>query len=254
MNMALIGYGKMGQMVQRVAEERKHRIVSIIDVSNKKAMFREINKGSVKDADVCIDFTAPESAIENIKKVSSLGKNIVVGTTGWYSHIQEAGEIVKKSGVGCIYASNFSIGMNIMFGLTEYASRIFDRFDAYDAAGFEMHHNKKADSPSGTAKSLAEIMKANISRKKRIVYDMVNRRIEPDELHFASLRIGSVPGTHKIIFDSIADTIELSHTARSREGFALGAVLAAEWLRGKKGFYTINDFMKEIMHPDSGKH
>jgi 4-hydroxy-tetrahydrodipicolinate reductase len=246
MKIALIGYGQMGRIIEQVAKQRNHTVVSRIDPLAKDADHKEVTKEAIQDADVCIDFTHPTSVIENIHKVAGLGKDMVVGTTGWHDKVDEIRPIVGKK-TGLIYGSNFSIGVNIFFKIVEDAARLFNKFEAYDVAGLEFHHNKKADSPSGTAKTLAESLKSNIKRKNSIVYDIVNRKILPSELHFASVRVGSVPGTHKIIFDSAADTIELSHTARNREGFALGAIIAAEWISGKKGMYNISDMMKEIL-------
>jgi len=245
MKIAIIGYGNMGKTLERVAKQRGHEIVAKIDPYNPEAAQKELTFDAVKDADVCIDFTNQNCVMENIWKICSFKKNIVVGTTGWYDKINDARAAAEQNGVGLIYASNFSIGMNIFFRLVENASKIINLFDSYDVAGIECHHNKKVDSPSGTAKKLSEIIVGSVKRKDRIVYDLGNRKIEPNELQFASLRCGAVPGTHKIIFDSDADTIELLHCARNREGFALGAVMAAEWISGKKGFYEINDLIKE---------
>ncbi len=237
----------MGKIVEEVALSRGHKIASIIDPQSKKATHKHLDKKAVEQADVCIDFTHPLAVLENIEKVCGFGKNIVVGTTGWYDKIDVAKKIVLKSKTGLIYSSNFSLGMNIMFRLVESAAKIFDKFDNYDVGGFELHHNKKSDSPSGTAKTLSEILVSNIKRKKKINYEKVDGAIQPQELHFASLRTGFMPGLHKIFFDSQADTIEISHSARDRSGFALGAVMAAEWLVNRKGFYSIDDFMKEIV-------
>lgn len=247
MKISIIGYGKMGKIIEKIALKRGHKIVSIIDSKNEEAAYREINKDSLKDTDVAIDFTTPQSALKNIEKTSSLGKNIVVGTTGWYDQLGKAKQIIEKNKTGFIYASNFSIGMNIFFRIVENSAKIIDKFDQYDIGGVELHHNKKADSPGGTAKVLAEMLEKNIKRKNKIVYEIADGQIKPEELHFASARIGFIPGTHKIIMDSDADTIELTHTARNREGFALGAVLAAEWIAKKTGFYSVDDFMNELM-------
>jgi len=230
MNIAIIGYGKMGHEVEKIAKLKGINVVSIIDPNEKNAAFREINEQSMKNVDVCIDFTAPNSVVENIKKISSFGKNMAVGTTGWHDRLDEVRNIVGKSNMGFIYASNFSIGVNIFFRIVENAARLMNKVDAYDVYGYELHHNKKLDSPSGTAKSIEKILINNITRKK--------------EVPFASVRSGSIPGTHVVGFDSSADTIELKHTARNREGFALGAIMAAEWINGKKGFYDINDIIK----------
>lgn len=244
MKIAIIGYGRMGQVISRIAKGRGHNVISI-DPKKDEADFKEINKGSLNGVDVCIDFTHPHCIIENIHAVSKLGKSLVAVTTGWYDKLEDVKKVV--AGIGFIYSSNFSIGVNVFFEIVKNAAKIMDKFESYDIGGMEYHHNKKADSPSGTAITIAEILRDNIGRKKEIVYDIVDRQIKSNELHFASARIGSIPGTHTVIFDSNADTIELTHKARNREGFALGSVLAVEWLNNKKGVFTINDFLKEIV-------
>ncbi len=233
MNISIIGYGKMGHEIQKFAQEKGIVIASIIDSKEKSADYRQINEKSMEGADVCIDFTKPDAAVENIRKIAELKKNIVVGTTGWYSHIDEVRRIVKENGIGLIYSPNFSIGVNVFFRVIENAAKIINRIDAYDVHGYEMHHSKKLDSPSGTAKAIEEILVKCIKRKKSVP--------------FASIRSGSIPGTHVVGFDSSADTIELKHAARNREGFALGAIMAAEWIQNKKGVFTINDMMDEII-------
>ncbi len=247
MNIAIIGYGKMGHIVESIALDRGHTITATIDPAAEDATHREIDKGSVKDADVCIEFSLPATVMENLQKVSSCKKNLVLATTGWYDQVDKARAIVQRSGIGFLYASNFSIGVNVFFRIVEDAARIIDKIDSYDIYGFEMHHKRKKDSPSGTAKSIEKILLDNISRKKKVVEEKLDRQVRPDELHFASLRCGDFPGTHIVGFDSDADTIELKHTARTRKGFALGAVMAAEWLKDRKGFFTIDSMMKEIM-------
>ncbi len=247
MNIAIIGYGKMGREIERIAIDKGINVKSIIDPNESGATHREINVESMKNADVCIDFSAPDAVIENIRKISIFKKNIVVGTTAWYDNLGEVKTIVKKSGIGFIYASNFSIGVNVFFRILEDASRIINKIDDYDIYGYELHHSKKLDSPSGTAKTIGEILMKNIKRKNKLVFDRIDGKIKPNELHIASVRAGSFPGTHAVGFDSAADTIELKHTARSREGFALGAIMAAQWINRKKGFYEINDMMKSIM-------
>lgn len=246
MNIAIIGYGKMGHEVEKAAKSRGIPVTAAIDPNNSEASFREITAESLKDADVAIDFTHPDVLVGNVRKVAALKKNMLVGTTGWYDKLGEVKKIVAESGIGFLYSSNFSVGVNIFFKVVEAAAKLVDKVPAYDAFGYELHHSQKADSPSGTAKSIAEILAANISRKTKITYDRVNRKISPEELHFASVRAGSIPGTHLVGFDSEADTIELKHTARSRSGFALGAVLAAEWLHKKKGFFEMKDFVSEF--------
>ncbi|HLC61541.1 MAG TPA: dihydrodipicolinate reductase C-terminal domain-containing protein [Candidatus Nanoarchaeia archaeon] len=233
MNIAIIGYGKMGKEIERIAKARGITIASIIDPNDKNANFREINEKSMANVDVCVDFTRPDAVIDNLIKISKFKKNIVIGTTGWNDKLDEAKKIVKQNNVGLIYASNFSIGVNIFFRVIENAAKMMDKIKDYDVFGYEIHHSKKLDSPSGTAKTIEKILASNI---KRI-----------DKVNFASVRAGSIPGTHVVGFDSSADTIELKHTARNREGFALGAVMAAEWIQNKKGFYNIDNMMNEII-------
>ena len=248
MKIALIGYGKMGKEVERAALLRGHTVCGIVDKSAAGATHKEIDSAGacLKEADVVIDFTVPAAAIENIKKVTAARKSMVVGTTGWYDSITQAKQLVGSSGIGFIYSSNFSVGVNIFYRIVEAAARLVNKVPDYDVFGYELHHNQKLDSPSGTAKSVVDILLKNISRKKQAQYDKLDRKINPEELHFASIRAGWIPGTHVVGFDSEADTIELKHTARSRAGFALGAVMAAEWLKGRKGFFTMNDFISDF--------
>ncbi|MFC1769381.1 4-hydroxy-tetrahydrodipicolinate reductase [Nanoarchaeota archaeon] len=247
MKIAMIGYGQMGHEIEKVAISRGHEVISTIDPVVETAKFKEISQEALEGVDVAIDFTHPSVIIENIKKVSSLGKTLVVGTTGWYDQIEDVKSIISQSDMGFIYASNFSIGVNLFYKILESSAKIMNKVNEYDVAGIEYHHVKKADSPSGTAKSMANILVNNIDRKTKISYDKMDRKITPEELHFASVRVGAIPGTHNVIFDSPADTIELKHTARSRQGFALGAVLAAEYINGKKGFHEISQMMEEFV-------
>lgn len=246
MNIVIIGYGKMGHEIEKVAKAKGITIKSIIDPNIEEAQYKEINEMSMKDVDVCVDFTHPNCVVENIKKISKFKKNIVVGTTGWYDKLEEVKKIVKEEKIGLIWSGNFSLGVNIFFKIIENSAKLINNFDDYDVFVHEFHHNQKADSPSGTAVMIGKILLENIKRKNKIVSEELKRKILPNELHISSTRSGSIPGTHIIGFDSSADTIELKHTARNREGFALGAIKAAEWINGKKGFYDINDMMKTI--------
>ena len=247
MNISIIGYGNMGHEIERIAKAKGIAVKSIIDRSDKNATHKDINEKSMRNVDVCIDFTNPVSVIDNIEKISKFKKNVVVGTSGWYDKLDKVKNIAKKNNIGLIYASNFSIGVNIFFKIVENAGKIINRIDNYDAYGYELHHNKKVDSPSGTAKAIGEILIRNIKRKNKLLFEKIDRKIKPNELHFASVRAGSIPGTHVVGFDSSADTIELKHTARNREGFALGAIMAAGWINGRKGFYGIGDMMDQIL-------
>ena len=233
MNIAIIGYGKMGKEIEKLAKLKKISVISTIDPGNSGAKYKEINEASMKNVDVCIDFSVPKAVAGNVRRISSFRKNIAIGTTGWNDGIDEVKEIVKKTNIGLIYASNFSVGVNVFFRILENASKIISRIEGYDVYGYELHHNKKIDAPSGTAKTIEGILSKNLDKKQKI--------------NFASVRSGFIPGTHVVGFDSSADTIELKHVARNREGFALGAIMAAEWIKNKKGFYSINDMMDEVM-------
>ena len=247
LGVSLIGFGGMGKILLELSKSKGIGVVSIVDPDAKEATHKEINKESVGKADVCIDFTTPEAVLENIGNYCSLKKNAVIGTTGWYNSLEKVRKQVEEAGIGLIYASNFSVGVNAFFRIVENASKTMNSLPEYDALALELHHKRKKDSPSGTAKSLEKILLQNLERKNKAVEEKLGRKIEEGELHFASVRGGEIPGTHSIMFDSAADTIELKHTARNRTGFALGALRAAEFVNGKKGFFTIDDLMKEII-------
>ena len=247
LKIALIGYGKMGRMIEQLSKQREDvEIISIIDPQD-VSCFAAINEESLKDVDVAIDFTYPGAIMENIESVAKLGKNMVVGTTGWYDKIDTVKEIVKQNNIGFIWASNFSIGVNLFFKMMGNASKLINRFDDYDIYGIEMHHNQKKDSPSGTAKTIGDILLKNIDRKTEIVTERLDRQIKPEELHISSVRAGTIPGTHIVGFNSPVDEIQLKHTAKGRAGFANGAITASKWIEGKKGFYSIEDMMKDII-------
>ncbi len=172
---------------------------------------------------------------------------MVVGTTGWYDRMEEVRELVERGGIGFIWAGNFSIGVNVFFNVVRTAASIFNRFDRYDPFIHEYHHREKMDSPSGTAVMTGSILLEEIERKERVVTETLRRRIAPEELHISSTRGGSVFGTHTVTFDSDVDTVEIKHTAKGRMGFATGAVTAAEWIVGRKGFFGIEEMMDEII-------
>ncbi|MBT3754899.1 MAG: 4-hydroxy-tetrahydrodipicolinate reductase [Candidatus Cloacimonetes bacterium] len=243
LKIALIGYGQMGNLIEQLASQNDCEIVSIIDPT----LGNEITTQTVADADVCIEFSTPDAAFENIVKLIELNKNIITGTTGWFDNLDKVKLMVEKKGTGFIYGSNFSVGMNLFFSIIESAAKLMNKAEDYDLFGLEMHHNKKKDSPSGTAKVLSEIILQNIDRKTKVQYDKLDRKIEQDELHFTSVRSGNIPGTHSISFDSEANTIELKHTARNRNGLALGAIKAAKWINNKTGFYNFTDNLNKII-------
>lgn len=226
MKIALIGYGKMGKIVEQIALQKGHAINVKIDP---KCHCKTITRETLSDSDICIDFTQPSDAIENLKQVAKCGKSIVMGTTGWYEHLEEAKRIVEYSKIGFLYAPNFSLGVALFLNIVSQAAAIIAPFENYDVNGFEIHHQKKMDAPSGTASAISRELHANFPNRNKI--------------DFTSIRVGSVPGTHTVLFDSSADTITLTHTARNREGFAEGAIKAAEWLQGKKGVFTLDDII-----------
>ena len=245
MNIAIIGYGKMGQEIERVAKERKINVKLSLDIKN-NLNGMAITPETMKDVDVCIDFSTPTAAVHNIAAAVDCKKNIVVGTTGWYDKLKEIEKIVKEKKIGFLYSPNFSLGMNIFYQVLSSTSHIFDQFDCYDVAIHETHHKAKADSPSGTSLTLGQIILQNIRRKKEFLQETLHKQIKPEQLHVTSTRIGSVVGTHRVLFDSDGDTVELVHTAKNRTGFALGALIAAEWLKGKKGIFTMKDVITSI--------
>ncbi len=233
MNIAIIGYGKMGHIIEEIALEKGLKVVSKIDPVAEGATHKEISSESLKGVDVCIEFTAPDIAVENVKKIAALGKNIVVGTTAWYERIEEVKDAVEDNKIGFIYSPNFSVGVNIFFRLIKDISGMMNTFKDYGVNMSEAHHIHKKDAPSGTAKKIADVIKNGLDRV--------------DDVDIKSIREGEIPGTHTVNFESYADVITLEHRAKNRKGFAIGAVMAAEWINGKKGFYSIEDMMDEII-------
>ena len=243
-NIALIGYGKMGRLIDEMSSKYDIKIVAKIDPEK---FGNRIDENSLKDADVCIDFTQPTVVIDNIKKIAELGKNIVVGTTGWNKEIRKVENIVKENNIGFIYSSNFSLGMNIFFKIVDYATKLTAKIQDYDIYGLEKHHKNKLDSPSGTAKMITDIVLRNSSYKTIAQYDRVDRKIKNNEFHFASIRAGAIFGEHSITFDSEADSIMLTHSLKNRSGLAVGAIMAAKWIYQKKGFYNFSNIFEEIV-------
>jgi len=259
MKIAIIGYGKMGKMVERAALEQGCGVAAIVDPSpprdgdapSRARAYRGIAEaGGLGGADAAIEFTQPGAALANIKALAEMRIPAVIGTTGWHEGLGEARRIAEETGSAIFWSPNFSMGVNIFYRIAWHAAQLADAFPEYDAGGFESHHNKKLDSPSGTARTLVEGVLARMSRKDAAVWETLDRRPLPGELHFPSLRMGSVPGRHSLFFDSPADTIEITHTARGREGFASGAVRAAKWLLGgggRKGLFTMDDMLEDAL-------
>lgn len=244
MKLALIGYGKMGKTIERVALHRGHKIIAKIDPSlntNHAAL-----EALIEEVDVCIDFSHPSAVVTSVEICAHYKKPLVIGTTGWEDKKEIVEQIAKSSDLAVLWAPNFSLGVNLFLRVIKEASKLLAPFENFDVAGLEIHHNQKGDSPSGTAIAITNEILKNFKRKNRTTFETVNRKIEKDELQFTSLRLGSVPGTHEVLFDSPNETITLSHIARTRDGFAEGAVLAAEWIKDKKGIYTLEDVIDAI--------
>jgi 4-hydroxy-tetrahydrodipicolinate reductase len=233
MKIALIGYGKMGRTVEAAAKAQGDTIACVFDSKNL------VTPQALSDVDVCIEFTRPDVALSNIEAAVEAKKNIVVGTTGWLEHLPELRQKVHDSGL--LYASNFSIGMNVFQRIVSRAAELMDNLPHYDPFIHEEHHRQKADSPSGTALTLANLLREKIKRKNRVLAGNAHGKIDPEALQVVSTRAGFITGIHTVGFDSEADTIELRHTAKNRQGFALGALIAARWLRGRKGIFTMDD-------------
>lgn len=241
MKIALLGYGKMGQIIERFALERGHEVVLKISVDN----LDELTTANLSKADVAIDFSAPDAAIDNIYACFDANLPIVVGTTGWYGQLQEVKDACISRNNTLLYGSNFSIGVNIFFHINKVLARLMNNFPDYDVQVEEIHHTQKLDSPSGTAMTIAEGIIDEVGRKKEWVNELVgtplDEKLKQDQILIESHRIEQVPGTHTVVYSSEVDDIEFKHTAHSRAGFALGAVVAAEWLENKQGFYNIAD-------------
>jgi 4-hydroxy-tetrahydrodipicolinate reductase len=244
---ALIGYGKMGREVEQVALSKDHSIVCRCDPALPPPAKATAESSDLEAADVCIEFTTPSAVLENIRTRARTKKPLVVGTTGWYEQLAEAKAVVAENGTGLVYAPNFSLGVNLFYRLVETAAELFNHFEDYDVFGSEIHHRQKVDSPSGTARKLGEIVLKNFKRKKAVISEPLNRSIRPDEFHLVSARAGHFPGIHSLTFDSAADSIELTHTVRSRSGFALGALLAAQWIASRRGFYSFEQVLKDLL-------
>ena len=234
MKIALIGYGKMGKTIEQIALQRGHQIVSIIDINNTV----DFDSEAFRSADVAIEFTTPATALGNYMRCFEANVPVVSGTTGWLSHLDEVKAKCEQEGKTFFYASNFSVGVNIFFALNRYLAKIMNGFPAYDVRMIEVHHIHKLDAPSGTAITLAEGILDNVERKERWTLETAE---QPTDLPIHAIREGEVPGIHEIIYESEADTISIKHDAKSRAGFALGAVIAAEFTAGKKGFLGMND-------------
>lgn len=237
MKIALIGYGKMGKTIERIALERGHEIVSIIDIEN----IEDFDSAAFKSADVAIEFTAPHVALSNIRNSFKAGVPVVSGTTGWVEHLSQVKKEIAENGYTLFWSSNFSLGVNIFAEVNKYLAKIMNNFPAYNVSMTEVHHTQKLDAPSGTAITLAEGILENLDRKEAWHLDAES---QPTDIAITAVREGQVPGIHKIRYDSNVDFIEITHELKNRESLALGAVVAAEFTAGKKGLLGMADLLK----------
>jgi 4-hydroxy-tetrahydrodipicolinate reductase len=236
MKIALIGYGKMGKTIERLAIENNHKVDLIIDMDN----LDEFTDENLRRVDVAIEFSTPETAFENIAKCINSGVPVVSGTTGWIGRLDEIVELCKTENGAFFYASNFSVGVNLVFKLNQYLAKMMNHFPQFEVSMEETHHIHKLDAPSGTAITLAEDIIGNVKRKLNWVK---GKSKEKSKLGIVSHRIGENPGKHVVTYDSPVETIEISHQSKSREGLALGAITAASFLIGKSGVFTMDDLL-----------
>ena len=235
MNIVLLGYGKMGKEIEAIALKRNHTIVLKINKDNSST----ITEADLKKADVIIEFSTPHAVLENIKKCINAQVPVVIGTTGWYDKFDEIKKLCSEKNGGLFHATNFSLGVNLFFKVNTYLAELMNKYTDYDVSMEEIHHIHKLDKPSGTAITLAEQVIKKIDRKTNWSIDSNSL----ETLFIKDVREGEVPGTHIIKYSSDVDDIEIMHKAHNRKGFALGAVIAAEFLNGKKGIYTMSDII-----------
>ncbi len=236
MKIALLGYGRMGHIIEEIARNRGHELVLIIDVKN----VSDLTVENLKKADVAIDFSIPDSAYKNIQLCFEAKVPVVCGTTGWLDKYDEVTEAANNNGAGFFYASNFSVGVNIFFKLNQYLAKLMNNLNNYQINMEEVHHIHKLDAPSGTALTIAEDIIKNIDRKSEWVLDQSST---DKAIGIKAIREGEVPGIHRVNYDSQVDFINIEHSAKSREGFALGAVLAAEYMKDKTGFHNMDNLL-----------
>jgi len=240
MKIALLGYGKMGQVIERIALERGHEIVLKKDENN--------TFDGLSNADVAIDFSVPTAAVSNISNCFQANVPVISGTTGWLENYDEVAALCHEKKGAFISSSNFSLGVNIFFEVNEYLAKIMSKFDSYNVSMEEIHHTQKLDAPSGTAISLAKGIIENSSYNnwtlEKPEADHTSDSKLAKQIHIEAKRISTIPGTHTVTYNSSVDAIEIKHTAHNREGFALGAVIAAEWIVGKQGIFTMKDVLE----------
>ncbi|MBN2103296.1 dihydrodipicolinate reductase [bacterium] len=230
MNIALVGYGKMGKMIERLTPDHDVRVAARFDIDCPFSNNSKVRE-QLRDVPVLVEFSTPDTVMKNIELGLSMGKHMVIGTTGWHSHLNRVENWVKDTNTGLIYAANFSLGVNLFYEILERAGNMISRFDHYDPFIEEAHHQFKKDAPSGTALVIKNMIQMNYRKN----------------IPVSSVRAGYIPGTHVVGFDSRVDTIRLEHVARNREGFAEGALIASKWIEKRKGCFDFRDAMKDLL-------
>jgi len=246
MNVLIVGYGRMGREVESILETRGHTVTARVDRNQGSNTLGTLSSDALKASQAVIEFSLPEGVLGHIRQYAEAGLPAVIGTTGWSADHAEARQLVERHQSALIYGSNFSLGAHMFFRLVEQAASMIADLPEYDIMVTEWHHKLKQDSPSGTALTTAERIFKALPRKSVLNTGRIDRAIRDEELHVASIRGGTIPGIHQVLLDSASDSIEIRHTARNRSGFALGSVLAAEWLaqRPQAGFLEVEEFAK----------
>jgi 4-hydroxy-tetrahydrodipicolinate reductase len=241
MNLALIGYGKMGREIERLASSRGHTVVAAVDVGTPRPTAE-----AMRSAEVAIHFASAATLIDDLRPWATNGTHLVVGTTGWNDRQEAVRALAAEHAIGLVHSANFSLGVWLFLQLVREAARAAEHFPEYDVAVHEIHHTAKADSPSGTALILGNAVLGELSRKKELLTRLPDGPVRPEQLVVSSARLGSVVGTHTVTLDAPADAIEITHAAKNRSGLALGALRAAEWIRGRKGFYGMDELFEGL--------
>jgi 4-hydroxy-tetrahydrodipicolinate reductase len=245
MRIGIVGYGRMGKEVERLAGEQGVRVAWVLNEDENQGGVG-LTEDLLVEVDVCIEFTAPAAALANVQCVLAQGGKIVCGTTGWYSQLHKAESSVTP-GSALVYGTNFSVGANLFAMITEQAAGLFGAFEEYDVAIHELHHAGKVDHPSGTALMLGEVVCEAFPQKTRVVSEVGPGRIHGEDLHVSFTRVGKMPGRHIVYFDGDHDTVEIHHTARGRCGFARGALMAASWITDREGVFTFQHVLRSLI-------
>ncbi|HVN49212.1 MAG TPA: 4-hydroxy-tetrahydrodipicolinate reductase [Bacteroidota bacterium] len=241
MNIALIGYGKMGKTIEQLALDRGWSVPIKLDIGIPLP-----ENSQRKTVDAAIHFATAKTLVEDLTPWAESGVPVVIGTTGWNDKLADIQHLAQEYNIGVVHAANFSLGVNVFFRIAKEASKMMNKFADYDVSIHEVHHKEKIDSPSGTALQLGKIVLTEIDRKKELLTAPPDGKIKPEQLHVSSSRTGWVIGEHSLEFDSIADAIEIKHTAKNRNGLALGALVAAEWVQHKHGIFTMDDVLEDL--------